>query len=140
MNLKTWFFYGNSLPFETVIYSPECDAGCWWSNEVRGANRLSGEFSRYSFNLSGVYQFYSLVILNILRNAEFMRSKGGGRASSLHFMDSQYWQFLEANKFTAWHFIGIFQCGSLYWPNWRSGFCQSVLSTKTDPESHPSIQ
>ena len=50
-------------------------------DEVRGANRLSGEFSRYSFNLSGVYQFYSLVILNILRNAEFMRSKG---AEGLH--------------------------------------------------------
>ena len=41
-----------------------------------GANRLSGEFSRYSFNLSGVYQFYSVVILNILRNAKFMRSGG----------------------------------------------------------------
>jgi hypothetical protein len=54
-------------------------------DEVRGANRLSGEFSRYSFNLSGVYQFYSLVILNILRNAEFMRSRGRkGFIASFH--------------------------------------------------------
>ena len=59
-----------------------------FTRSIRGANHLSAEFSRYSFNLSGVYQFYSLIILNTLRNAKFMRSGRKG------FMDSRYFSKL----------------------------------------------